>query len=266
MALILPAPSALHPRHQLVIEAFFDDSGKQDNTNFACIAGFLADTAYWTPFLLEWVHLNRRWNIRQVHMKDLWHSKRDFEGWDDEKKFMAISEYVELINKHKLIGVAVAVDAKFWNKLPREFQRKEGNAQEFCFLRIIRRIRDLLTKDPHQDFLAITFDHDRDFAKPRLTRYQHIIDRDPWAKDHVASICFANAWAYTPLQAADMLAWETNRLLEVRFNGARKSFGEETMFKGPDGIYFACGELWDEEEFTKQIDLVTGKSKAALCL
>jgi hypothetical protein len=160
-----------------------------------------------------------------------------------------------------LIGLGVAVDAKFWNPLPKEFRKRHGNAEEFAFERMLRRIRDMLVQSNDRDFVAIHFDHDREFAKPRLTRYQNIMDHDPWSKSTVTSICFANAWAYPPLQAADMLAWETNKLLEVRYKGAKGSFGNETMFEGPDGIYFSVGEFWDEDMFNRHIDLLNEEAK-----
>ena len=253
----------LHPGCRLVIEAFFDDSG-QESGAFFCVAGFLADTSYWTSFLIDWQHLLRRWRIREVHMKFLWNNNGEFGGWGLEKKKQAISEFVGVIRKHKLIGYGIAVDSKFWGALPRDFSRAHGSAAEFCFERILKRIRDDMVRRRDRDFIALTFDHDRDFAKPRLTRFQNIIDRDPWAKETMVSIGFARAWAFSPLQAADMLAWETNRLLEVRHNGRRPSFGNETMFEGPDGIEFSAGEYWDKKEFEKYIDLDSGTLKQPL--
>lgn len=259
----LGSPNRLHPRWRVVIEAFFDDSG-QENGAFFCVAGFLADQSYWNAFLLDWHHLLRRWNIQEVHMKLLWSSNGPFKGWDETKKRQAVSEFVDVIRKHKLIGYGVAVDTKFWGSLPKDFRKAHGSAAEFCFERVIRRIRDNMVLGHDRDFIALTFDHDRDFAKPRLTRLQNIIDRDPWAKDTIVSIGFGRAWAYAPLQAADMLAWETNRLLQVNTGGARPSFGSETMFAGPDGIEFTAGEYWDKHEFEKYVDIRTGGLKSVL--
>ena len=255
------APNSFPPGLKLMIEGYFDDSGKQSDSNFVCAAGFLADTSYWTQFVIQWQHMLRRWSISEVHMKDLMTSNRDFSGWNDDKKRKAIAEFVDVIIDNKLIGIGIAVDANFWNKLPRAVTKILGDAQEFCFMRIVKRIKECVISAQDHDLVTVTFDHDKEFCKPRLTRFHHIIERDRWAKERLVSIGFARARAYPQLQAADMLAWETKRWQETILKGARPSFGEKTMFKGPDGIEFVAGEYWDEEEISKQIDTNTGSIK-----
>src|SRR5882724_6506372 len=171
-----PDRPGLRLGYRLVIQAFFDDSGKQDSTNFVTIAGFLGDAAYWGDFSLAWTNLLRRWEVSQVHMKDLMTSNREFKGWTEAKRQLAMSEFIHCINKYRLIGYGISVDAKFWNTLPLPFQKEHGDAQTFAFERVIRRIRDNMTKTRSRDLIALTFDCDRDFAKPRLTRIQKILD------------------------------------------------------------------------------------------
>jgi hypothetical protein len=254
-------PQSYPPRLNLMIEGFFDDSGKQSDSNFVCAAGFLADTTYWTKFVIEWQHLLLRWGIAEIHMKDLMASKKAFTGWDDQKKYKAISEFVDVINSNKLIGVGVGVDAKFWGGMPRSVTKTLGTAQQFCFTRIIKNIRSFIISSGSHDVFTATFDYDKEFCASRLARFHDILEKDPWARERFVSIGFARAKAYQPLQAADMLAWESKRWQEVIQKGARPSFARSTMFKGPDGIEFAAAEYWGETEIRQHIDMENGEIK-----
>jgi hypothetical protein len=193
-------------------------------------------------------------------MKNLMSANGEFSGIDEKLRNKLIVEFTEVIKNTRLSGFGVAVDAKYWNKLPRSFQKKHGNAQEFCFERILRRIRDHLNIVGNQDYVSITFDHDMDLSKPRLTRFDHVLKCDEWARERFASICFANSRAYLPLQAADMLAWETRRHLETLNNNAKPTFGSVSLFS-PGALKFAAGEYWNEAEFTKYVDVRTGTLK-----
>jgi hypothetical protein len=175
----------LHARWRLVIEGFFDDSGKQTDASstFVAVAGFMADASYWAGFVLDWANLNMRWQISKVHMKKLMSGNEEFTGWSDDKKRQAVHEYVSIIEKNLLIGIGIAVDVAFWRTLSRECQNElGGNAEAFCFFRLLKRIRDTLVRVGDRDFVSIIFDYDRDYAKPRITRFQDVVDRDPWAK------------------------------------------------------------------------------------
>jgi hypothetical protein len=197
-------------------------------------------------------------------MKDLMSGNGEFKGISPAQKTCIVINSINVIKTNMLIGFGVSVDARYFNKLPRQFQKKHGNAQEFCFQRILRVIRNRIDRVGYNpDYISITFDHDMELSKPRLTRFDNIIKRDEWARELFVSICFANSKGYFALQAADMLAWETRRLLEARHEGAVPTVGSSKMFSsgGDNDLEFAAGEYWDEEEFEKNIDKETGDLK-----
>jgi hypothetical protein len=209
----IPLPiTPLHPRWCLVIDGFFDDSGKQSDANskFVTVAGFMADTSYWTGFVLDWANLNMRWQISKVHMTELMSGNKEFAGWSADKKRQAVREYVSVIEKNLLIGIGIAVDVSVWRALSRDCQIElGGNAEAFCFLRLLKRIKDTLVRVGDRDFVSIIFDYDRDYAKPRITRFQDVVDRDHWAKTRVSSVGFASSLSYQPLQRR--ICWRGKR-------------------------------------------------------
>jgi hypothetical protein len=242
-----------------MIEAFFDDSGKQADSPFVCIAGFLAHCSYWYRFVEQWNPLLQRYGITNLHMKELMSSNGEFKEFSPEQRNKLIVEVMQIIKANELCGFGAAVDAKYWNTLPKEIKKKYGNAEEFCFQRILRMMRDYMVSCNETDHVSITFDHDQEFSNPRLTRFNNITKRDPLARERFISICFARTRPYPPLQAADVLAWETRKMLESRYEGKEKSFGSAIIFETP-GLQFV-GEYWNKDEFEKRTDFQTGELK-----
>jgi hypothetical protein len=247
-----------------VIEAYFDDSGKQAASPYVCIAGYLADYSYWTPFVMQWRHLLWKHGISALHMNELMTGNGEFSSIEwKHKKDAVVSEFIEVIVANRLIGFGVAVESAYWNSLPRAFQKRNGNAQEFCFERILRRIRGRLTLADSRDYVSIIFDHDMEFSKPRLTKFDNVMKRDDWARERYSSITFANSRVHIPLQAADLLAWTTRRSLQDRASDvtAPHAFMKLVDHAEKGRLEFACGEYWDKEEFEKRVDVATGTIK-----
>jgi Protein of unknown function (DUF3800) len=254
------SPDPLYPRWSLVIEAYFDDSGKQSDSRYVCIAGFLAHISYWSDFVVRWDHLLLKHGIPYLHMKELMTSNGEFESIGIEQRHAIINESIKIIKDTMLIGFGAAVDANYWNTLTRKFQKQYGNAQEFCFERILRLIQNRINRSGNRDYVSVTFDHDMELSKPRLTRYDNILKRDDWARERFVSICFANSKGYKPLQAADILAWETRKRLENLYSGGKPTFGSSNLFS-LGALEFADGEYWDKTVFDKCIDVETGSLK-----
>jgi Protein of unknown function (DUF3800) len=260
------SPNPSYPRYKLVLEAYFDDSGKQADSNFVCIAGFLADVSYWSQFVIDWEHSLLKHGINCIHMKDLMTRHGEFSDLTQDKINNIIDVFWEIIKKNKLIAFGIVVDSIYWNTLPKDFQWEHGNAQEFCFQRMLRRVRDRIALVGNKNYVHITFDRDMDLSKQRLTRFDNIVKKDNVARDLFVSICFANSKVYYQLQAADMLSWETKRFLEDKRINKHPTVGSTKIFSlGVDrDLEFAAAEYWDKEKFEKYIDKETWSLRGSI--
>jgi hypothetical protein len=132
------------PRIRVVIECFFDDSGKESDPShrFVVLAGYMIG-GDWGGFYGAWRHLLIRHGIPSIHMKEILGIARN-KGWDIPKLNDVLREFIGVIKEAKLIGFGIAVDAAEWRALSKESRKMFGDAQEFCCSRILRRIMDRL--------------------------------------------------------------------------------------------------------------------------
>jgi hypothetical protein len=211
-------------RWNLVIRSYFDDSGKEgDSSNrIVCIAGYLAaGETRWNVFGEEWRHQLMSHHLSWLHMTDLMADQGEYAFLKDDwpKKKALIDQFIEAIKVSQLIGFGAAVDIEAWRKVPPEVTRIQGDAQQFCFLRIMRMIVERMKVACPNDFVAVHFDCDKAFSPSRFQRFIGVRDRDPEARRYLQTFTIAEPRIYLPLQAADLLAWETRKeLLQADMN------------------------------------------------
>jgi len=236
----------------LMIRAYFDDSGKESTPSgaFVCMAGYLADSSYWELFASEWRQRLLEHGISGIHMKDLIPLQGEYKtlGWDTTKRDAAIGDFIQVIKATRLIGFGVGVDAQAWRDL-RKVYPKLDDVQTFCFARVMRMVIERVSKAAARDFVAVHFDPDPEFGAARLRLFDEIWRRDPAARNYLASLTFADKVIYTPLQAADLLAWETRKELIQKAGGFESTPRYKELFTALAGIQLQYhSELWDRSE------------------
>jgi hypothetical protein len=125
----------------------------------------------------------------------------------------SLIDFINVIRGTRLTGFGIAIDVEVWRKLSKERRKTFGSAHEFAFQRILRKVIDRMIKARVFEDLNVVFDQDRTACGPRMNRYFAAIDFDPHSREMLAAISFASAKKCLPLQAADLLAWETRRQL-----------------------------------------------------
>ncbi len=207
-----------------MIHCFFDDSGKEsDSANrIVCIAGYLAaGDAYWSLLTQGWGNQLVRHGISWVHMKDLMQNQDEYSAlnWDWPTKRSVLEDFIKVIKASQLTGFGVAVDADAWRAVPKEITQSEGTAQEFCFMRIIRMITDRMKISRPDDWISLYFDCDEGFTPARFKKYIGLRNREPDVSRYFRAFSIADPKSFLPLQAADLLAWETRKDLMRKLGG-----------------------------------------------
>jgi len=240
-----------------VIRAYFDDSGSEGlpSGSHVCLAGYLADDHYWVTFNRLWRHQLARHGIGCVHMKDLIPLQGEYKslGLDTTKRDQVIGDFIRVIQYSELIGFGVAVDAAAWREA-RKQSPKSVNAQMFCFARLFRLVVERMKKSAEREWLNVHFDSNPEFGAQRLRLFDEIRRTDESARWFFPSITFADMRTYLPLQAADILAWESRKELLQKAGGYESTprFKELVSAMGPVDLRFAS-ELWDREEIEKLV-------------
>ncbi len=248
-----------------MIECYFDDSGKEGQADHrhVCLAGYIGHDQFWWNYQQKWRHLLIRHGIPAVHMKN-WLKISAEKRWSVAKRNEVLSEFIVAIRESQLIGFGVAVDADVWRALPKERRKAFGNAQEFCFQRIVRRVMDRLKRANERDPIALIFDRDFEFARPRLSLLEHLHKVYPEVADRIAQISFADAGVFSQLQAADVLAWQTRRHLYNQEGQKPEMPAWRNLFEILPHVELDYeGEFWDQELMEKNFSLIERQLEAA---
>lgn len=243
-----------------MINGFFDDSGKESDSKngIVCAAGYIAaGMSIWNGFHEVWKNRLMTHNMEWLHMKDFMcddskeyrHLKLD---WGKKKPIL--EGFSAAIKMSQLVGFAVGLDAHAWRKLPKEIIRENGTAQEFCFLRLLRLVFDRMKVSAPRDQASIMFDCDREYTPARFQRYIRVRDKIEGAANVLVAFTIGEPRAFLPLQAADLLAWETRSELVRRSKGldSRPEF-QHLMMVLPGFPTDYTSEFWSEEEIKKNI-------------
>lgn len=222
----------------LMIECFFDDSGKESwiQETHVCIAGYLGNNSLWDGFLPQWEGMLLRNHISCIHMKDLIHLEGEYKklGWNIEKRDIVLSECIDIIKRNKLIGFGVGVDVSGWKEIPKTLRKKyaNGKVQDFCFARLMGAVVQTVTDLKANDLVHIVFDTDRDFAKARFELFSRIRAFDKNMRESIPMITFADPKIVRPLQAADLLAWETRKEMIQKSQGYKSTPRYQALIDG----------------------------------
>jgi hypothetical protein len=207
----------------MVLFAYFDESGKPDSSNFVCIAGYASDDDGWNKFCDAWPKLLNKHRISAIHMKDLMALRGEYEklGWDLAKRDQVLAECINILNHHAIAGFGVGVDAKHWRGLDKAARDYLGNPLMICMERVLRLTINMFHRpsEGYEPAIPITFDDDREYAMAYYRRWSELREKRPTLRRICASIGFADDTIYWPLQAADILAHQTNKDVQQKILG-----------------------------------------------
>jgi hypothetical protein len=217
------------------------------------MAGYMSYDSNWEIFASRWSDLLIRRKLPFVHLKE-WSNLCKDNNWTNDYGNNVLLEFVEIITECKLIGIGVGVDATEWRALSAKRRHQFGDAQQFCFQRIVRKVMDRVFLVKPNEPIALVFDRDYEFAARRINLLRHFHNHYPEIAINVASVSFANSALYLPLQAADLLAWETRRHLINAINGNPTSKRLMALLeKAKDIDVDYDGELWHKGNIDKAL-------------
>jgi hypothetical protein len=154
-----------------------------------------------------------------------------------------------------LAGFGIAVDAKAWNEIPKDIVKKQApSIEEFCFIRLLRRIVERVKRANSDESLTVMFDCDRASTSARFQRFIALRDSYPEAAQYLSAFTIGEPKRFMGLQAADFLAWETRKELLRKMGGfeSRPEF-EHMMLALPGFFPDYESEFWTREKLREHI-------------
>ena len=199
-----------------MLHAYFDESGKFQDSNFICLTGYIADDDQWERFSTEWVGLLERHHIPYVHMKHMIALQGVYKelGWTHEHRDKVLDQFIEVIQRNILAAFAIGLDAKAYREMSAESKnRLGGDPFLFCFVRLINKVVTTLEKKGQDSPITMVFDNDQAYAMKLYSLWYKLRKMNPEHGKKIGAMCFADDTIYQPLQGADVLAHQTNKFM-----------------------------------------------------
>jgi len=123
-----------------------------------------------------------------------------------------------------------------------------------CFFRTMKMVVERMKRTKEQESLSVIFDLDTQLSGGRIKHFIEIKSRDSEAARYLSAITFADSKVFIPLQAADLLAWETRKSLMQKTQGYADTPRWKELFTAlPDIDLDYASELWDEEAIDSKL-------------
>lgn len=248
-------------QHLNIVQAFFDESGHYADTEFMCLAGYIAEDNGWEVFCREWRELLRKHNIVSIHMNAFMRLREEYQqlNWTEAYRDEVLSEFIRVIQNHALAGFGIGFDTKYFRSLLPEDQKLLGEPHMFCFQRLMNRAVTQLNEWKYEPSISIIFDDHQKYSRECYSHWSALRVKHADLKRSIPSITFADDEFFYPLQGADILAWLSNRWLRDGrvLNKVSRHFGEIINSKELGYGFRFNDELWDKNE----IDMALRKLK-----
>ena len=213
-----------------VFHVYMDETGTHDDSEIVCAAAYVAKAKDWRDWTKEW---NReRGQIKIYHATDAQNLQGEFLGWKSEEVSELCSRLLPLINNGKIAAVTVGLKLRDLDiaaqNHPEIRDRIRANRYPLCFYYVVQRVLELMNKYSATNH-RIAFIHENNPLTGDIVKaFEHV--KALHGSDHVVSLSFGGKRDFVPLQAADILAYETNKRLRAKGSKSRmawKALGAE---------------------------------------
>jgi hypothetical protein len=220
-----------------MLHAYLDDSGSHDQSPFLVLAGYFGSEAQWNKFDRRWRAVIEAVGLREFHANRFWahcagRPIPEYSGWDNQKCNQFISKLVEIIGSHRISPVSSTVVTQEWSALPQDERAfltgagyddnatltSSGAANKRFFVPFIWTVQSALRYCNPGHTMHFSFDRNdlisgyaADYFKYVKTLWAH---RSPKLGD----LSFVESEEASPIQAADLLAYETRRYIIQKVN------------------------------------------------
>lgn len=202
--------------------AYFDESGTQRGSPVVAVAGFLAPEKQWARLQVEWAKVLQDEKLSYFHMTDWENRQGQFKGWDNDRRIAVYRRLIGIIQRRITIPVFSGVKTKDYAevKIWERFHNMPKSPYAFCSVMCMRLLVNWADAVGHQEPIAYIFESGA-MNRGELMAGHSAIMRDEKNKRRyrLGSFTYADKRELSPLQAADILAYEAYKYLRNELEG-----------------------------------------------
>ena len=193
-----------------VLKIFMDESGVHHGSPVVTVAAYFGRPKTWKAFTIDW---NRaKGPIKVFHATDCANLRGEFAGWNESERNEYVAKLLPVLPRHKIVGVAIGFDLPALEAAMSSqpgLMATFGNPYTACFRLAARMIVDTVEKMGSNESLAFVHENN-DYQKEAQDAFD-FVDRGRTKHFGPMSLTYGAKADYVPLQAADVLAYESNK-------------------------------------------------------
>ncbi len=195
-----------------MLKAYMDESGTHAGSPAVTVGLYVGKPRGWQAWTKDWNAHKKP--IRVYHAVDAHNRTGEFEGWERPARNEFVGNLLPVMARHPIMGVAVGIHLGAFDaamKAHPELRDMFGTPYAACFQWAVQTLLTMM--DEHGDTQRVAFFHEcNDDQKDAEAAFAYI-KAQKLLNDRVVSLTFGGKEDYVPLQAADVLAYESNHLL-----------------------------------------------------
>lgn len=199
---------------------YFDASGTQKNPDgqgryspAVAVSGYIATPKQWSNFQKEWEIVMDIAGIPYFHMTDFVARVKEYKGWTQEKRDQIIQALIAVIQRNVMYGIgALVLLSDYREVINTEFrQAVVGQPFTFCSKMCLFAAAQWAERIGYKDNIRYVFDDGDQHKQDILKAHTHACtdeELSTFYRFSTGSLTFGHKDKVTPIQAADILAYE----------------------------------------------------------
>ena len=185
------------------------------------VAGFLASERGWPKIEKPWAAKNRRIGVSRFHAACVNARDGEFQGWGKNRRDRYAKYMLALLKKQgkKLHGFSCGMLADEYRRIISPAgQERLGHPYLACFKTCIALIATKMRPYGKEHKFSVILDRN-EFENDAVKMFYAMKDYESWPERYRLGTCAPGSWEeFVALQPADLIAYETFRLLSARRN------------------------------------------------
>lgn len=204
-------------------DLYFDESGTHAQAKLMTVAGYWFNAGQASKFSRDWAKCLARLGLSYAHMTDCALGYGEYRKMGLAERIQSEVLLIENIKRRTRFGFAVTVDSSLYAEIMRDVVGAP-TCYSLCLMTLVNHIWSFAVANDFEGRLFYNFEAGHASAK-EANQYLNAISLhgEDWVRvTRYGGHAFVDKLSALPLQAADMLAWQTRHYFERKLSGHHK--------------------------------------------
>jgi len=204
---------------------YADASGKLGKSDYTSFCGYVAHISEWKSFTFEWENRRFKWQVPPIHMSHIMHPEDHPEwlkvkalwgaDWEAKRDAMLL-DLAATVGRAAIVCVGAVVDAAYFRKIADADPDFKSLFKDTIYLALHTLVKQGIEKTEVVDKyspISLVLDDDQEFSVMCYKLLQSMKRDNAKVKERIHSLAFVNDESFPGVQAADVVAYESRRLM-----------------------------------------------------